>query len=151
MDMEPFERSIDIAAPIERVWQVTADIERWPQWTPTVNKASVLGEGPISIGSKIFIRQPRLPPAMWVVKELEPGRNVVLRSGMPGLWVTARHWLEPVGRGCKVTLTLQFSGVFGGLLARATRALNIRYLALEADGLKRHCESNPGIDQENLP
>ncbi len=139
--MQPFEITIEIAAPIERVWQVTADIESWPRWTPTVSKARLMGNSEIGVGSKVFIHQPKLPPAMWVVKELEPGRKVVLRSGMPGLWVTARHWLEPTVRGCKVTLTLLFSGLFGGLMARATRALNMRYLSLEADGLKQYCES----------
>ena len=37
-------------------------------------------------------------------------------------------------------LSIRYSGMFGDLLAYATRDLNNRYLALEANGLKQRSE-----------
>jgi uncharacterized membrane protein len=28
--------SIDIEAPVEQVWEVLREVERWPEWAPTV-------------------------------------------------------------------------------------------------------------------
>ena len=133
--------SIDIEAPPERVWDTTIDIERWPEWTPTVRRARRLDSGPLGVGSRVRIDQPKLPPTVWVVDALEPRRMMTLKSGVPGMRVIAHHRLEPKGKGCALTLSLRFEGLFGGLLARWTRDLNHRYLAIEAGGLKRHCET----------
>jgi len=143
--MNDFRRSIDIDAPVERVWAATVDIERWPDWTPTVKRARRLGSAQMGVGSRVLIEQPKLPPALWLVSALEPGRNMILKSGLPGMRVMAHHRLEPKGAGCAVTLSVHFEGLFGGLLERWTSELNQRYLELEADGLKRYCENaGPG-------
>jgi uncharacterized membrane protein len=28
--------TIDIEAPVEQVWEVLREVERWPEWAPTV-------------------------------------------------------------------------------------------------------------------
>lgn len=138
--MADFRRSVDIDAPPERAWAATIDIVSWPAWTPTVNRARRLGSGPMRVGSRVLIEQPKLPPALWVVEALEPGRGMTLKSGLPGMRVIANHRIEPSGNGCTVILSIRFEGLFGGLLERFTRDLNHRYLELEAEGLKRYCE-----------
>ena len=127
--------TIEIPAPPDRVWAVMADIERWPEWTPTVTQIQRLDRGPLAVGSRARIRQPKLPAATWQVSELQPGCSFswVMRS--PGVCVTGEHRVEPAGRGTRVTLSIRFSGMLGGLVARLTRGLNQRYLALEAKGL----------------
>jgi len=139
--MNEFRRSIDIEAAVEKVWATTLDIEHWPDWTPTVTRARRLGSSPVGVGSRVLIEQPKLPPALWVVESLEPGRSMTLKSGLPGMRVIAHHRLEPFGAGCRVTLSVRFEGLFGGALARWTGDLNDRYLELEANGLKRYCEN----------
>jgi carbon monoxide dehydrogenase subunit G len=46
-----FEHTIEIEAPIERVWQVTLDVESWPKRIPTVESIERLHEGPLAVGS----------------------------------------------------------------------------------------------------
>lgn len=141
MGERDFQKSVDIDAPSERVWAATIDFERWPEWTTTVTRARRLDSGPLAVGHRVRIEQPKLPPTVWVVEALEPDRRMILKSGGPGMRVIAHHLLEPKGEGCAVTLRIHFDGIFGGLLARWTRDLNHRYLAIEASGLKRYCEN----------
>jgi carbon monoxide dehydrogenase subunit G len=138
-----FSISVEIDAPPERVWAVMSDIERWPEWTPSVTRIERLDAGPLGPGSQARIRQPKLLPALWTVTALATGHSFAWTTGGPGVRVVARHAVEAVGRGSRATLSLQFGGVLGGLVARLTRGLNNRYLNLEAAGLKSRSERAP--------
>jgi uncharacterized protein YndB with AHSA1/START domain len=133
--MTDFSITVNIAAPPDRVWAVMADVERWSEWTPTVTQIQRLERGPLVVGSRARIRQPKLPSAVWQVSELLEGRSFTWVSRSPGVLVTATHSVEPTAQGTRATLSLRFSGFFGPLIARLTRRLNERYLALEAKGL----------------
>jgi hypothetical protein len=130
---------VDVAAPPPQVWSVMADIERWPEWTPTVSRLKLLTPGLFQVGSRVRIHQPKLPPAVWRVSELNPGAGFTWVSVAPGVRVTARHTVDASGIGSKVSLSIQYEGLLGGLLARWMRDLNERYLAIEAGGLKARC------------
>ena len=121
------------------------DIERWPEWTSTVTSIVRLDRGPLAVGSRARIRQPKLPPALWKVTELdERGRSFTWVNRGPGIRVAARHWVEPSGSGSRATLSIEFSKLLGPLIARLTRGLNERYLAIEAKGLKERSEKEDG-------
>ena len=136
-----FHISVDISAPPATVWAVMADGERWHEWTPSVRSIRFLDKGPLAVGTRALIRQPRFPPAVWQVTALEPGRSFTWRSGAPGLQVYAEHSIEAIQGGTRATLRLHYEGVFGSLLARLTRAITNRYLEFEAAGLKKRSES----------
>jgi uncharacterized membrane protein len=143
-----FRISVKIQAPAERVWAVMRDIERWPEWTPTVTRIRRLGDGPLAVGSRALVWQPKLLPAKWEVTELkEQERTFTWITRAPGLRVTAKHWVEAARDGSRAALSLNFSGPLGGLFARLTRKLNDRYLALEAKGLKERSEKSGGTDK----
>jgi hypothetical protein len=131
--------TVEIAATTRRVWEVLADIERWPEWTPTVERIEPLDGGPFAVGSRARIRQPRLPRAVWRVTELVAEQAFTWVTRSPGVCITARHWIEPVASGTRATLSLQFTGMLGPVVAWLTRGLNRRYLALEAQGLSERC------------
>jgi hypothetical protein len=153
-----FQISVDIAAPADVVWSVMSDVERWHEWTPSVRGVRLLGPGPLRVGSRAMIRQPKFPPAMWQVISLEPGRGFVWKSGLPGMWVYAHHSVEPIassngsGSGSgdgsgraggvltRATLRLHFAGPVSRLLGRMTANINDRYLAMEAAGLRQRSE-----------
>src|SRR5689334_1769307 len=89
-----FQRTIEIAAPAATVWAVMSDVERWHEWTPSVTSVRLMEKGPLAIGSRAWIRQPKFPPALWQVTAIEPPRRFVWRSGLPGMWVYGHHSVE---------------------------------------------------------
>jgi len=139
--MTRFRTTIDIQARPERVWAVLRDIEHWSEWTPTVISVRPLDPGPIGVGTRAIVRQPKLFSARWQITELEEGHSFTWITRSPGVLVTGCHCVAGTADGSRVTLSLDFSGPLGSLVACLTRGLNKRYLVLEAHGLKKHAEA----------
>lgn len=135
--------TVNIHADPERVWAVLSNVERWHEWTASITSIERLDAGPLAVGSRARVRQPRLPTATWQVTELNAGRSFTWVTRSPGMLITGRHTVEASSDGSCVTLATHFSGVLGPLVARLTRDLNQRYVALEAQGLKARCEDVP--------
>ncbi len=133
-------RQVEIHATPDRVWTVLSDVERWPEWTASVSRVNLYTGRPIEVGSRAIVKQPRFPAAQWLVTDVEPGRGFVWVSIGPGLTVTARHEIEPIADGCRVTLSLEYAGLIARLVLRFTRGISERYVALEAEGLKARAE-----------
>ena len=127
---------IDISAPVERVWAVMIEVERWHEWTASIERITLLDQHPLAVGGRVRIRQPRFPAFVWTVTRIEAGRLFVWESRSPGVTVTGTHSVQPSGTGTRATLQLDYAGPFGGVLATLTRNLSERYVALEAAGLK---------------
>ena len=139
--MKDFRIAVEIHAPPGRVWPVLHDVARWPEWTPTVTSVHRLDPGPLAVGSRTRLVQPKLEPAVWKVTELdELAHNFTWAVRGIGISVTARHQVEWFKNGTCATLSLKYSGLIGRIMARQLRDLNWDYLAAEAEGLKRHCE-----------
>ena len=139
MGQKHFSITVDIPASPSRVWPVMVDVERWPEWTPSVSRVVPLTPGPLQAGSRVRIHQPKLPPAWWRVTDLNPGVEFTWVSTAPGLKVTARHIVEVIASGSRVNLSIHYEGLFGPCLAWWTHNLNERYLRMEAEGLKARC------------
>jgi uncharacterized protein YndB with AHSA1/START domain len=136
------EVAVDIHAPAERVWDILADVERWPEWTPSMRKVRRLDGGPLVIGSRARIKQPRLPASQLLVTECDPGRGFVWEAHSVGGSTVAGHWITPRPQGgVTVTLNIHLTGLllplFRGWLEKFIR----RYMEMEAQGLKRRSES----------
>ena len=140
--MREFSTSIDIAAPPERVWQVMTDTDRWNEWTASVTSVKRLGDAPFAVGTKVLIRQPKCPPALWTVTAIEPQRTFTWVSTAPGLRVVGRHSVVPIAGGSRATLSLEMHGLFAGVFGRLTGGITERYVALEANGLKARSENS---------
>jgi carbon monoxide dehydrogenase subunit G len=139
--MKAFSISIQIDAPPDRVWRVMSDIERWHEWTPTVTSVTRTNSGPFRVGARARVRQPKLPPADWLVVAVTENHGFDWESRAPGLRVLARHVIEPNGAGSRVTLSIRYTGPLGHVFGWLTAGINRRYIALEADGLKRRTEA----------
>ncbi|SBT36938.1 SRPBCC family protein [Micromonospora auratinigra] len=133
--------SVEITADVDRVWAVQVDVERWPEWLPTVTSLRRLDAGPFTVGSSARLAQPRLRPAVWRVTELDPPRLFVWESDSPGVHSRGEHRVEALPEGrVRVELVMVQTGPLarpvGLLLGRTVRD----YLRQEAAALKRRCE-----------
>ena len=132
---------IDVEAPVQQVWEVMSDVERWPEWASTVTSVRRHDDGPLAVGSRARVEQPRIPPTEYVVTELEPGRSFTWVAIGPGVRTTARHVLEELGTGStRVTLAVEQAGPVGVVMGRLYRRLTDRYLTAEAEGIKARSE-----------
>ncbi|WP_460716034.1 SRPBCC family protein [Nocardioides dilutus] len=133
--------SIDVAASTNHVWEVLVDFERWPEWTDSVSSVRPLDAGPLAVGSRVEISQPRLPTATYTVTALEPRRAFTWEQQQPGSRVSAHHECAPLpDGGTRVELRVVMSGLLGSIMGRLYRRLTERYLAMEAAGLKSRAE-----------
>lgn len=135
-----FSYVIDVAAPPARVWQVMSEPERWHEWTPSITRVRLLDGPALAVGGRAVSRQPKLPPALWKITDVDPGRSFTWVSVAPGLRVIARHEVEPIGVGSRATLSIEIQGMLGALWGRLTRRITERYLAFEGRGLKARSE-----------
>jgi carbon monoxide dehydrogenase subunit G len=135
-------RTIAIAAPPAAVWAVMSDVERWHEWTPTVTSVRLLDAGPLAVGTRARIVQPKLPTLVWRVTEVEPGRSFRWETRGFGGGAVAWHEVADDGRGGTVaTLGIEQTGWLNALLARWIRPLTERYVTTEAEGLRRRSEA----------
>jgi uncharacterized membrane protein len=132
--------SVVIAAPAEVVWRVLSEVEAWPEWTPSVRSIVRLDPGPLHVGQRLRISQPRFPTTVWRLTELVEGRSFVWQAGGPGARTTASHSVEPDGVGARATLSLSLRGPLGLLVGALSSGVTRRYLALETSGLKKRSE-----------
>lgn len=138
MDLE---QTIDIDAPPERVWAVLADVERWPEWTASVKSIERLDDGPLAVGSRARVRQPRFPVLEWRVTEVEPNRGFKWETRSPGSHGIADHRIEPTTSGSRVTLSVHQTGFLAAVMSPFFAGIGRRYIAMEAQGLKRRSEA----------
>jgi uncharacterized membrane protein len=135
-----FDHSITVQAPQERVWQVYSDVERWPEWTPTIDSVERLDAGRIHIGAKTRIRQPKLPVAIWEVTDLKEGEYFEWVSKAPGIKTIGGHRVVGTPEGTVVTATIIHEGPIGWIFGKLYARLTKNYVETEALKLKEVSE-----------
>lgn len=135
-----FDYSVTIDAPAERVWAIFSDVAKWPDWTPTITEVERLDEGPLRIGSRTRIRQPKLPVAIWEVTELVDGQYFEWVARAPGVKTTGGHRVTQKPEGTVATATVIQEGPLGWLFGRLLAKLTREYIALEGESLKKASE-----------
>ena len=139
--MRSFEASQDIQASIEAAWSCMVAVEAWPAWLPTVRSVEPLQDGPLAVGSRYRLRQPRLPSAVWRVTELEPGRSFAWESRSPGSVGVGEHCLTARGPdACTAHLRLTLDGPLSGVVAWLGGRRIGDYVATEARSLREIAE-----------
>jgi uncharacterized membrane protein len=134
--------SVEIDAPARIVWDVFADVERWPEWTTSTTRVVALDGPVLEVGKRFRIKQPRLPDLVWEVTAVDPGASWTWRTRSPGATTVATH--EVVAQGDARALVRQRidqQGPLGTVVAVLMRRLTKRYLHMEAQGLKASSEA----------
>ncbi len=134
------EHSIDIAAPVERVWDLTVDVESWPEFTPTITRVQRLDAGQLTIGSKARIKQPAQGERTWTVTTLEPKQRFAWATKFMGLTMTGGHQLTPTATGMRNTLSVEIDGVLAPVLGLFIRGPIRSAITQENEGFKRAAE-----------
>ena len=136
-----FEKSIDIDAPQQRVWEVLSDVEAWPQRIETVDTVELLTPAPIASGSRVRLKQPKLPEGTWDITVWDPPSSFEWTQKMTGATSVAGHRVEALGEDrARLTLTLEMRGFFIAIIGVFYKDLTNRYMNLEAEGMKRAAE-----------
>jgi uncharacterized membrane protein len=137
-----FEKSIEIDAPRERVWEVLSGLEAWPERIETVDSVELLTPPPIGAGSRVRLKQPKLPEGTWDITAWDVPSFFEWRQKTGGTTSVAGHRVEALGASrARLTLTLDMRGLLVPIVALFYRQLTERYMALEAEGMKRAAES----------
>jgi uncharacterized membrane protein len=137
-----FEQAIDIDSPRERVWEVLVDVEAWPQRIETVEEVELLTPGPMSEGSRVRLKQPKLPEGTWDTTVWDPPSYFEWHQKSGGVTTVAGHRVEVLGEGrSRLTLSLDMTGLLVPVTGRLFRDLTNRYMTLEAQGMRRAAES----------
>jgi hypothetical protein len=136
-----WENTAEIKATADVVWRLTLDVAAWPSITPTVTRVDRLDQGPLRVGSRARIKQPRQAPAIWTVTHLDDGREFTWQTRRLGLTMIGSHRLERTGQGCRNTLTLDVQGRGSVLFGRIFGRVLSSSLATENAGFQSAAET----------
>jgi uncharacterized membrane protein len=133
---------VEIAAAPKRVYAVIEDVERWPEWTASVQSVKRLDNRPSGVGGRAEVRQRKLPKATLEVTAIEPGRGFDWEASGPGIHTVGGHWVEPKpDGGSLVRLSVKSTGPATWLLGWWFRRITERYVRMEAAGLNARAEA----------
>ena len=135
------EDTIEIHAPADRVWQVTIDVEAWPQWSPAMETIRREDSGDFKPGSSALIKQKQMPETRWTVTEMNPGHHFTWHARVFGIEMIATHIVLPGERAVTSLLRIEMDGITIKLLGFIIRPLVKKALKDENKGLKQFCES----------
>jgi len=138
--MRVVQRFITPARP-EIVWQFLADVENWPEWTPTVVEIKSLSNTGMTVGARYRVVQPKLRPAVYEVTEYVPNQTFTWVQRLPGGSMIGGHRLYSRDSGTEVELSFTTEGLFANIVGKMFSKLISDYVATEAKSLKSRCDS----------
>jgi len=122
-----FESSIDINAPVTKVWALVDKLEEWPQWMPSIKRIDKISEGPLTVGSQLSVTAKvngLIVKLLMMITNFVPERNVVLEGKALGTKLTRFYTLEPVNGRTKVTIGGDVLGALAWLARRGGQAVS---------------------------
>jgi uncharacterized membrane protein len=133
-------REIEIEAPPARVWQVMSDVERWPDWTTSMESVEK-PDRPLGPGARVAVKPRGVGRSTWTVTSWRPGEGFVWETRVRGSRTLGNHEIMPNGEGrSRARLTVEIPGSFGTLFRPLLSRGIEGNLELEAEGLKRRSE-----------
>jgi len=122
-----FESSIDINAPVEKVWTLIDKLEEWPQWMPSIKKIARVSMGPLTTGSQLSVTAKvsgLTVILLMTITDFVPERKVVMEGKALGTSLTRFYNLEPLNGKTKVTIGGDVSGALAWLARRGGQAIS---------------------------
>jgi carbon monoxide dehydrogenase subunit G len=122
-----FESSIDVKAPVEKVWALIDRLEEWPQWMPSIRKIERLSKEPLTVGSQLSVVAKvsgLTVTLLMTITEFVTERTVIMKGKALGTSVTRFYTLEPLNSRTKVTIGGEVSGVLAWVARRGGQAIS---------------------------
>ena len=122
-----FESSIEINAPVRKVWALIDKLEEWPQWMPSIKKIERVSKGSLAVGSQLSVtaKVSGLTVTLrMTIREFVPERTVVMQGKTLGTNLTRFYNLEPVNGKTKVTVGGDVSGALAWLACRGGKKVS---------------------------
>jgi len=122
-----FSSSVEINAPVEKVWALVDRLEEWPQWMASIKKIERVSEGPLTVGSQLSVtaKVSRLTVnLLMTIIEFVPERSVVMQGRALGTNLTRFYFFEPVNGKTKVTIGGEVSGLLAWMARRGGQAVS---------------------------
>ena len=117
-----------IPARPEAVWNVLVDLDAWPQWGPSVQRAELADSGPLTLHSHGKVWTPFGVALPFTITEFDDGRSWAWEVG--GIGAT-RHGVDSDGNGCRAWMSVPlWAPAYLPVCAIALR----RIASLAADG-----------------
>jgi carbon monoxide dehydrogenase subunit G len=116
-----FESSIEINAPVKKVWALIDRLEEWPQWMPSIKKIERVSKEPLTVGSQLAVTAKvsgLTVTLLMTITEFVPERTVVMQGKTLGTNLTRFYNLEPVNGKTMVTIGGDVSGALAWLARR---------------------------------
>jgi hypothetical protein len=146
------DRSVTIAGSVLEVWTYVCDVERWPEWAPTVLECRVGGGAPLQPGSRVEQRAEGIfgtsRNRSQEVTAVEAPRRVAF-AGPMGL--SAARWgmeLEPIDdrqTDAKMWVEVDLESLMRAIPSRALKGRIERVMDIELAAMKAAVESaTPG-------
>ncbi len=98
-----------INAPLDKVWALETDIDRWPDWQPEVSVARL--EGPLAVGT-VFAWKAKGLRIVSTIREYEPETRISWTGRALGMNAIHIWAFEPYDGGTRVTVEESLSGWF---------------------------------------
>jgi uncharacterized membrane protein len=134
------QHSIEIDASVDRVWELTMDVEAWPAHTPSMTSVERLDATPLAVGSQARIKQPAQPERVWTVTTFEPRQRFAWSTKAMGTRMTGGHQLEERNGGTTNTLTVDIEGPLAPLMGLLMRRPIRKAIEQENEGFKAWAE-----------
>jgi uncharacterized membrane protein len=134
--------TVEVGGSAQKVWDILMAVEAWPEWTASINSVERLDPGPLILGSRVRIKQPKLPSTVWTVSEMAEGVRFSWTAAGLGSRTIASHQVETTPTGARVNLSIRQGGMIGGFFGHLYSRLTRRYVTMEADGLKQRAETS---------
>lgn len=139
-----FEKSVEIDAPRQRVWDVLSDIEAWPRIVRLVEVAEVVTPPPLMIGGTVRLREHKLPEGLWDVTAWDAPVSFELTQRAGGVTTVALHRVDALGDDrSRLTLTLEMRGLMVALIGVFFRKATRNHLDQQAEDIKHAAEATP--------
>lgn len=121
------------------MWKVLTDIETWPEITGSISSLEYLEGSTVAVGSRVAVKQPRLPRTVWRVTEVVEQTRFIWVAEGPGFRTTAGHEIA-AGAAVELTVWIEQAGPIGTLVGWLSRSLTQRYIEMESVGIKQRSE-----------